>query len=275
MRGTPATRGALRRGPGSRGGFTLIEVLIVVAIVALLAGILSPSLSAARQQARAVACRSNLRELFAANRFYADEHGGVFVPGASEFVRNLQRWHGRRDRPSQPFDPRRGPLSTYLGPEGLVRQCPSFDTERAALTSGGFERGCGGYGYNNAFVGVQLFREERGAYVVTDDQSGTYAERIARPADTVMFTDSAFAARGLIEYSFAEPRFHPQFPESRMDPSIHFRHGADANVAWCDGHVDAHRRTFTWRSGLYPADPNRYGIGWFGETDDNALFDLQ
>ncbi len=78
---------------------------------------------------------------------------------------------------------------------------------------------------------------------------------------------------GLIEYSFAEPRFHPQFG-SRADPSIHFRHHKNANVAWCDGHVSPQTRTFTWSSGVYEGDPDRCDIGWFGQADDNSLFDL-
>ena len=78
----------------------------------------------------------------------------------------------------------------------------------------------------------------------------------------------------MIEYSFAEPRFHPQYG-SRADPSIHFRHHGTANIAWCDGHVSRKTRTFSWSSGFYAGDPERFNIGWFGETDDNSAFDLQ
>ena len=89
-----------------------------------------------------------------------------------------------------------------------------------------------------------------------------------------MFADSGFAQSNVIEYSFAEPRFHPEFG-SRADPSIHFRHLGRANVAWCDGHVSTDKRTFTWSSGFYEGDPDRLGIGWFGWTDDNSIFDLR
>ena len=70
---TPPT---LTFGPTSRRGFTLVELLVVVGIVALLISILLPSLSAARTSARKVACGSNLRQNVAALLMYANDHGG-------------------------------------------------------------------------------------------------------------------------------------------------------------------------------------------------------
>jgi hypothetical protein len=257
------------------GAFTLIEVLVVVGIVATLVSILLPGLSAAREQARAVVCRSNIRQVILANGYYKEDYRGVYCPGASDFLRNLHRWHGEREHPSQPFDPTRGPLVPFLGSDGAIRQCPTFPADQIAAETGGFERGNGGYGYNNDFVGVQLIEYSSGDYVVLNDRAGTLADRIRRPAETIMFTDTAFAASGLIEYSFAESRFHPQYPGVRGVPSIHFRHRKQASVGWCDAHVDAHPMTYTEWNHLYRADPERFGIGWFGEADDNQLFDLK
>jgi len=259
----------------ARTAFTLIEVLVVVGIIALLISLLLPGVSAARSQAKGIVCRSNIRQIQLANRYYAEDHNRVYCPGASDFRNNLHRWHGTRDHPSRPFDSTRGPLVPYLGPERAIRQCPAFPADEIAAESGGFERGNGGYGYNNGFVGVQLKEYASGECAVANDRAGTLADRIRQPTETIMFTDSAFAGKGLIEYSFAEPRFHPQFPTFRMDPSIHFRHRRHANVVWCDGHVSAERRTFTWSSGLYRGDPDHFSIGWFGRIDDNRFFDLR
>lgn len=248
--------------------FTLLELLVVFSIMMLLMAVLMPSLSSAREQARRTACGSNLRQIAMANDQYALESGGTYVPGAANHLQNLDRWHGQRKTQHEPFHSNNGPLVTHLGLDGGIRTCPTFEPD-----SIGFETGCGGYGYNNAYIGVQTVSFPSGESIVTNDQVGTLASRVKRPAQTVMFADSAFVSGNLIEYSFAEPRFHPQY-KSRADPSIHFRHARLANVAWCDGHVSNERRTHSWSSGFYEGDPQHFDIGWFGPSDDNSLFDL-
>lgn len=59
--------------------FTLIELLVVIAIIALLIGILLPTLSGARQTGRRVACLANMRSLGIAHTLYMDANDGWFV----------------------------------------------------------------------------------------------------------------------------------------------------------------------------------------------------
>lgn len=263
-----------RMRPRPRVGLSLIEVLVTTAIISALAGLLLPRLNSAREQARTVLCANQLRQLAMANGMYSDASREQLAPAAREFLRNLERWHGIRRKVTEAFDPRYGLLTPFMGNEEGVRECPSFPGSDL-YEGGGFERGCGGYGYNQRYIGRQTVDRSDGTQVVVTDAGGERLRRVRRPAETVMFGDSAFAGELLIEYSFLEPRFHPEFVGYRSDPSTHFRHVGRANVSWCDGHVDNSRMTFTWRSGLYPEDPERHGIGWFGDTDDNSLFDLR
>ncbi len=67
---------------GRRQGFTLIEVLVVVAIIALLVAILLPSLSAARRQAKTAACAVNLRTIGHALVYYLQANQDVMPPAS-------------------------------------------------------------------------------------------------------------------------------------------------------------------------------------------------
>lgn len=266
--------GVSKRG-SERCAFTMIEIVVTIGVLALLLGILLPGITGAREQGKGTMCRAQLSELLRANTYYAMEQGDRYCPGAADFQQNLHRWHGSRMKAGLPFGAQGGPLSPYLGAEHQIRQCPTFPIDEAMQTKHAFERGAGGYGYNGVYIGAATLRQGLDAVTILDDRMGARRSDVRRPADTLMFADAAIAAPGLIEYSFAEPRFQPIDPTRRPDPSIHFRHARRANVGWCDGHVDQRARTFTWSSGVYGKNADRMAIGWFGESDDNVYFDLQ
>src|SRR5439155_11108828 len=68
-----------------RRGFTLVELLVVVAVLALLAGLLFPVLSQARHAARRSACVSNLRQLGAAFAMYAGDYDETLPEAGGAF----------------------------------------------------------------------------------------------------------------------------------------------------------------------------------------------
>jgi prepilin-type N-terminal cleavage/methylation domain-containing protein/prepilin-type processing-associated H-X9-DG protein len=90
--------------PGRRAratrGFSLIELLTVMAILAVLSGLLFPVIAKSREQARKTVCMSNLRQIGMALSMYASNHAGLIPPTGDAPWRAIEHiWNGTLNPP--------------------------------------------------------------------------------------------------------------------------------------------------------------------------------
>jgi prepilin-type N-terminal cleavage/methylation domain-containing protein/prepilin-type processing-associated H-X9-DG protein len=139
----------IQRTPGTRGagdGFSLVELLVVIAVIAILAGILVPVLARARRSAQRQSCLSNVRQVGLAMRMYVDDYDGGFpigayLEGASPYTWNVS-WHNEltqylRDRNVLlcPLAPRRSGYRISYGCNARVSSWRSAALDAQVLDS--------------------------------------------------------------------------------------------------------------------------------------------
>jgi prepilin-type N-terminal cleavage/methylation domain-containing protein len=136
-----------------RRAFSLIELLVTVAIIAMLTAMLLPSLAGARREGKRATCLSNLRQLGFATSMYLDDNRDYFWRYYVTQAGGVRWWFGFEpggpayNQRNRPLDKRQGALARYLRSVDDGLQCPEFPYDSGVYFPK-FAARSASYGYN-------------------------------------------------------------------------------------------------------------------------------
>lgn len=223
-------------------GFTLIELLVVVAIIAILAAMLLPALSRAREKARQAVCMNNLKQWGLAISLYTQDYN-EYLPPSRDSRASWIYW----------FDF----LSSYIikkGPQSLSWKTDMFPNRdrNDTLKNCPTKIFTPNYVYpSSAWMGKVEPDYEANADVMpyyrpdgTINEGATVAMKISRitePSKTFVLIDGFYG----IPLISSIPNFDPNSSQK----VVVYRHSGGANVLYVDGHVEWHKQPKLGNSG--------------------------
>ncbi|HTY87627.1 MAG TPA: type II secretion system protein [Candidatus Acidoferrum sp.] len=216
--------------------FTLVELLIVIAIIGVLAAMLFPALARSRQSVWRAQCESNLHQLGLAAQMYCGDNAGNFFYYRFNSVNGGQTywfgWLGPGQDEQRPFDLTLGALYPYLNGSD-VRLCPALNSRMAQFKLKATNAVLCSYGCNRYLAPLNT------------NLPAVNVAKIRHPTETAVFADAAEINDFLPPASKLNPLLEEfyyvdlqtNYASANNYPNGHFRHREKAGVGFGDGHV--------------------------------------
>ena len=256
-----------------REGFTLVELLSVIAIIAILAALLFPALNRASARANTTRCLSNIRQWGAAATLYLSDNDGYYPPqgNAPESGQMASIYTNAWYNVLPPYVgcevmsnlyarkamPRPGDKSLFICPAAPPTPAPQPTDKSTYYCS---------YAYN-----LWVVADNRGCKNKDDESGfGTYLRysQIPDPSRFVLFAENP---TGIGENSNPGYRYawtHPKYMAFPVQGDA-FRHSGAANICFADGHAGTYLKTKIYAEGMTAGTGQYWNYGGIQWNPDN------